>query len=178
MNVTPIYIYIAHAQIIELELRRFNLFHLQRFDAADISEPVLFLACGVPNDDMEDSTRVVVVTLDEPVLWDVGVVGDVDITTCVAFAVGNVEITECVAVAVGDVEITACVAVAVGDVEITARVAVAVGDVDITAYVADAVEDVETTACVAVEDVNGRSVVRSSHFGSPTSHGSCTDPWL
>ena len=68
MNVTPIYIYIAHAQIIELELRRFNLFHLQRFDAADISEPVLFLVCGVPNDDMEDSTCVVVVTLDEPVL--------------------------------------------------------------------------------------------------------------
>ena len=139
MNVTPIYIYIAHAQIIELELRRFNLFHLQRFDAADISEPVLFLACGVPNDDMEDSTCVVVVTLGEPVLWDVGVVCDVDITACVA---------------------------------------VAVGDVDITAYVADAVGDVETTACVAVEDVNGRSVVRSSHFGSPTSHGSCTDPWL
>ena len=126
MNVTPTYIYKAHAQIIELELRRFNLFHLQRFDAADISDPVLFLACGVPNDDMEDSTCVVVVTLDEPVLWDVGVVGDVDITACVADAVG----------------------------------------------------DVETTACVAVEDVNGRSVVRSSHFGSPTSQGSCADPWL
>ena len=68
MNVTPTYIYKAHAQIIELELRRFNLFHLQRFDAADISDPVLFLACGVPNDDMEDSTCVVVVTLGEPVL--------------------------------------------------------------------------------------------------------------
>ena len=126
MNVTPIYIYKAHAQIIEIELRRFNLFHLQRFDAADISDPVLFLACGVPNDDMDDSTCVVVVTLGEPVLWDVGVVCDVDITTCVAVAVGDVEIT----------------------------------------------------ACVAVEDVNGRSVVRSSHFGSPTSHGSCADPWL
>ena len=68
MNVTPIYIYKAHAQIIEIELRRFNLFHLQRFDATDISEPVLFLACGVPNDDMDDSTCVVVVTLGEPVL--------------------------------------------------------------------------------------------------------------
>jgi len=126
MNVTPTYIYKAHAQIIELELRRFNLFHLQRFDAAGSSDPVLLLACGVPNDDMDDSTCVVVVTLGEPVLWDVGVVCDVDITTCVAVAVGDVEIT----------------------------------------------------ACVAVEDVNGRSVVRSSHFGSPTSHGSCADPWL